>query len=243
MSYKYFIITLLATLAFTHIGYAKKQAPITQNTAIPVADKLFAQDNEEAVLPKNRKYVTIEEFQNFCQKTNGKINKIYLHWTAHNHKRVFRSYHINITGDGKIFLTCKNLAELKRHTWQRNANAVGVSLCSCLKAQITDKKANPPKIDFGPYPPTQAQINTMAKVVAIMSDTFNIPITKDNVMSHYEAAVLDKYTPWDNDPDYRWDFMMVIDPSLTDRPVPGGELIRTKANWYKTALTKFQMPK
>ena len=240
MNYKFCAVLAACSILFCNTALAKKDTK--KEPPKPAANTIFTAVNTEAAeaAKTKAKVVTCEELKEICDNTKGPIKKLYLHWTAHNHKMTFKAYHINITGDGQIVMTCNKLTDLKPHTWRRNTEAVGISMCAAKGSRLVNYKKKPFDIKWGKYPPTQAQINTMAKVVAILSDSFNIEINKKNVMTHYEAAIIDHYAPGDLDYDMRWDLSYIVDPELTDRLVPGGDVIRYKAMWYKLALKDFK---
>ena len=124
-----------------------------------------------------------------------------------------------------------SLTEVKAHTLGRNTGAVGVSLCCCGDASAT---ADGSRIDLGSEPPTAQQIESLAEVVAVLADEFDLPLDTDEyVMTHYEAAKRDGYAPG-QDSDCRWDLWFIPDyygaeGALTE----GGALIRGKAAWYQ----------
>ena len=60
-------------------------------------------------------------------------------------------------------------------------------------------------IDYGEEPPTRKQIETMAKIVALLCHELCLPLAEDTVMTHCEIAFVDGYGPGDGDPDMRWD--------------------------------------
>lgn len=168
-------------------------------------------------------------------KDYGRDVKIYLHWTAGRYDATFTDYHINITGNGTIYAMTQDFADTLAHTWKRNSGSIGVTLCCAYNA--TSSK-------LGSYPPTIAQINCMAQVCCVLADALNIPIDKQHIMTHGEAA--------DNEdglwahPMYgpkstceRWDLEYLGDdespkfnPEATDGS-RGGDVIRGKAIWYK----------
>ena len=154
---------------------------------------------------------------------NPNINKYYLHWTAGHYSQFFNDYHILIDYDGSIYASTNDLTELKYHTWRRNTNAVGIAMCCCYGA-LAHSGYN---TDFGAEPPTQAQIETMAKVVSVLCDDVN----SDTVMTHCEAALLDDYGPFSGDPETRWDLWYLKD--YDGQMKPGGDVIRGKAIWYQ----------
>ena len=165
----------------------------------------------------------------------GRDPKIYLHWTAGRYETDFPDYHICITGDGKLVLMA-DLIETLAHTWQRNTAAIGVALC-CAYGATTD--------DLGDYPPTVAQIEAMAQVIAVLADGLWLTIDRDWVMTHAEAAdnidgLLpegDEYGP--NADCERWDLQYLGTPDSPawttdyDDPRTGGNVLRGKANWYR----------
>lgn len=170
----------------------------------------------------------------------GRDPKIYLHWTAGRYETDFPDYHICITGDGKLVLMA-DLIETLAHTWQRNTAAIGVALC-CAYGATTD--------DLGDYPPTVAQIEAMAQVIAVLADGLWLTIDRDRVMTHAEAAdnidgLLpegDEYGP--NADCERWDLQYLGTPDSPawttdyDDPHTGGNVLRGKANWYRNEWRK-----
>jgi hypothetical protein len=149
------------------------------------------------------------------------IDKIYLHWSASRYDQVFNDYHINILGDGTVYFTTDNLAEVKSHTWHRNTGAIGITLACAYNASSPE--------NMGDYPPTPQQIETMAQVVAILCGILDIPITKENVMTHAEAADLDGYGP--ETTVERWDLWKLVDSDGVMKS--GGDVIRGKAIYYQ----------
>ncbi|MDR1702091.1 MAG: N-acetylmuramoyl-L-alanine amidase [Sporomusaceae bacterium] len=164
----------------------------------------------------------------YLKKAQGKnLNKVYLHWTAGRYTQVFPGYHICIKGDGEVWFSTDDLSELKDHTWRRNTRAIGIALCCALGAVAPH--------NFGRFPPTDAQIETLSEVVAIISRELDLPITIQNVMTHAEAA--DNSDGSYNHQPYgpkngceRWDLWYLKDFDGTWKN--GGEVIRGKANWY-----------
>ena len=89
-------------------------------------------------------------------QSQGREPKIYLHWTAGGYYSIFNDYHINITGDGAIYITSEDLSEVKNHTWRRNTGSIGIALCCCVGGGSTN---------LGSCPPTSAQIEAVAQVI------------------------------------------------------------------------------
>lgn len=175
---------------------------------------------------------SLDDVRRLAHNARGMIDHVYLHWTAGWYGQCYDSYHICIDKGGEIYLMCDNsLTEVKAHTWQRNTGAVGVSLCCCGDATAT---ADGSRIDLGSEPPTAQQIESMAEVVAVLADEFQLPLDTDEyVMTHYEAAKRDGYAPG-QDPDCRWDLWKIPDYyGAEGRLDDGGALIRGKAAWYQ----------
>lgn len=162
--------------------------------------------------------------------------KIYLHWTAGRYGQRFNDYHINIDQDGSLWVSTDDFSETLPHTWHRNTASVAVALCCGYGATSNG---------IGQYPPTAAQIEAMAQVIAVLTDGLWLTIDRDRVMTHSEAAdniddLLpegDEYGP--NADCERWDLQYLgthDSPAWTtdyDDPRTGGNVLRGKANWYR----------
>lgn len=161
-----------------------------------------------------------DELLSFAQNCKGQIDTIYLHWSAGYYDTQFSDYHININGDGDIYID-GNFTDHKNHTWHRNSNAIGIAVDAMVGADIDD---------FGECPVTKKQIEVMARIVAVLCKGLDLEINEDNVMTHAEAARLDGYGIDDSDPDLRWDLLKL---SVNEPDWSGGEILRGKANWYR----------
>ena len=93
-------------------------------------------------------------------------------------------------------------------------------------------------IDFGSEPPTETQIEVMAKLVAVLCDELHLPITYETVQTHCEAAFEDAYGPGDGDPDMRWDLWFLPKTNLYGELEQGGDLLRGKAQYYLKEMQK-----
>ncbi len=197
------------------------------------------------------KKVTLEDIRMMAEASRAQLwedarnmerdVKIYLHWTAGRYDQCFDDYHLNITGDGTIYASTDDLSETLAHTWHRNTGSVGVTLCCCYGADTAD---------LGNYPPTAAQIEAMAQVVAVLAKALWLTIDRDRIMTHAEAAdnvdgLLpegDEYGPRNGCE--RWDlqFLGTAESStfLTDYDDPrtGGNVMRGKALWYQKQWEK-----
>lgn len=165
----------------------------------------------------------------------GREPKIYLHWSAGHYFQKFDDYHVNITADGKLYLTTDDLSEVLAHTYHRNSGAVGISLCCCAGATTND---------LGDEPPTSQQIESIALAICAVADGLWLTIDKAHVMTHGEAA--DNEDGLEPHEAYgprttceRWDLEFLgtdespaFDPWATDGS-RGGDVLRGKANWYR----------
>lgn len=167
--------------------------------------------------------------------------KIYLHWTAGKYESCFSDYHINITGDGDIYVSTEDLSETLNHTWRRNSGSIGIALCCGYGAGSTS---------LGSCPPTAKQIEVMAQVIRVVADALWLTIDKGHVMTHGEAAnnedgdnsYHNPYAWWNDsygDGDTRGDLEYL---GTTESPCykpwakdgsRGGDVLRGKANWYR----------
>lgn len=110
-----------------------------------------------------------------------KIEKIYLHWSATGYDwKVPGHYHTVITGDGQAHRLTDYKTPLHEHTYARNHNAIAISL-ACMGSN------NP-----WDYPPTEAQIDSMAKECAKVALGLGWPADetglKKLIMTHAECA-------------------------------------------------------
>ena len=167
-------------------------------------------------------------------KSYGRDPKIYLHWTAGHYFQKFDDYHVNITADGKIYLTT-NLDVILPHTWKRNSGAVGIALDCAFEATTNN---------LGDEPPTSQQIESMAQVIWKVADALWLTIDKAHVMTHGEAAdnedgIAPHYQYGPKGSVERWDLEYLgTDESprynpWTEDGTRGGDVLRGKANWYR----------
>ena len=181
------------------------------------------------MLVDNPIQITLQELRALAAEAKGKVNKLILHWTAGRYNQVFDDYHLSIGPEGQLYQTCQSLGDHKSHTFNRNTGAVGIALCCCLDA-ICGR--TPKEMDFGPYPPTPLQLDSMARVVAVLCEALGLSISFDTVITHAEAAFMDGYGPGSSYPDIRWDLFVFRYPPLKEDLCYGGVTLRQMASWY-----------
>ncbi len=139
----------------------------------------------------------------------GRIEKLYLHWSAGDYQTVYPAYHFCIGLDSlsKPFVAQTsdlrlNMRDVRSdpdqpytaHTRGRNSYAAGLSVMCMRDAQPSD---------FGAYPLTKNLIDALAYVAARLAGYYGIPVEANGIMTHAEAAVLDGY--FGTAPEQRWD--------------------------------------
>ncbi len=172
--------------------------------------------------------ITHNELRPLAAAARGKIDCIYLHWTAGRYDQVFDDYHLSIGEHGEIYQTCRQLTEHKAHTYKRNSRSIGIALC-CAYGAILSCKWQPV---FAGFAPTALQVEQMAIVTAILCQELELEITFSTVKTHAEAALIDGYGPGQNDPDMRWDLLSLSGLPETRALRPGGSLLRERALVY-----------
>ena len=180
----------------------------------------------------NPPLISLRELVDLARPSKGQIHHIYLHWTAGRYEQFFDDYHLNIDGKGNVYQTCSQLTDLKAHTYKRNSGAIGIALCCALDASWTGEMP-----DFGTVPPTWEQLETLCRVVALLSLVLELPIDAETVMSHCEAASRDGYGPGSGDAETRWDLAYL--PNFRFKVMGsyrGGAFIRYYAENYRRLL-------
>ena len=165
---------------------------------------------------------------------DGDCPKLYLHWTAGHYGQYFDDYHLLIDEDGSVIATTDDLTEKLAHTYMRNTGSIGIAMCCCAFATTEV---------LGDEPPTDAMIDSMAQVIAVLCEELDIPCDMYYVMTHGEAADnVDGEEPCEpygcqNGTD-RWDLQFLgtnESPEYTtdhEDETTGGNVLRRKANEY-----------
>jgi hypothetical protein len=119
------------------------------------------------------------------------MKRIHVHWTAGGHRANstdLNAYHILIEGDGNVVRANKSIAanapgsgmSPASHTKNANTRAIGVSMCAMREARESP-------FFGGSHPLTRTQWDVMIKVVAILAKKYNIPVTRQTVLTHAEV--------------------------------------------------------
>lgn len=87
--------------------------------------------------------------------------------------------------------------------------------------------------DWGNYPPTPQQIMSMAYAVACICFHADLPINANTVMTHAEIAKIDNYGIDSDDPEKKWDLLVL--PGYQES---GGEVIRKFAKAYLAKMIR-----
>lgn len=87
--------------------------------------------------------------------------------------------------------------------------------------------------DWGNYPPTPQQIMSMAYAVACICFHADLPINANTVMTHAEIAKIDNYGIDSDDPEKKWDLLVL--PGYQES---GGEVIRKFAKQYLARMIR-----
>lgn len=173
--------------------------------------------------------VSLSYVKSIASQYRGRINNIYLHWTAGNYNQVFGDYHFCVTGEGGIEMMHQNLDAVLAHTWHRNTGNIGIALCCCYDAQIWADG----RFDLGSMPPTDVQIEATARLIATLANELGIPVIKDRIMTHAEVADIDGYGPayMGTSAFEKWDLWKLKDYDGVWKN--GGDVLRGKAIWFQ----------
>lgn len=173
----------------------------------------------------------------------GRIERIYTHWSAHDYRSVFPAYHYCVaTNDADEIVVVQtsdlrdNMREVRElperpytaHTRGRNSYAAGISIMAMEGSTPTD---------FGEYPLTEPLINALCLTAAHLAKFYNITIDADHVMSHAEAALRDGY--FGTGPEQRWDIARLRAEPRALVPADGttvGEELRSRMRTFLASL-------
>lgn len=93
-----------------------------------------------------------QELLEMAHRARGRIDTIYLHWTAGRYHQLFSDYHLLIKGNGALVASTPDFTDVLAHTWNRNTGSLGIALC-CAKDAVMYADGT---FDLGDYPPDSA---------------------------------------------------------------------------------------
>ena len=190
---------------------------------------IFVFYRKDNITMREERQITMDELLQLATEAAGLITRQYWHWTGGDYNTTHTDkYHIAIKGDGTMWTSCTSLTEKLNHTFMRNSNSVGINICACLDAVHQN--------NLGPYPPTEAQLNTLSQAAAAICINAGIPLDIQHCMTHAEAA--DNRDGWYAHEPYgpdttveRWDLDVLREG---EPPRSGGDSIRGNARYYAT---------
>ena len=159
------------------------------------------------------------------------MKRIIVHWTGSGYQpnnTDFEHYHYLINGQGLVIKgkykpednENVNDGKYAAHTGGGNTGSIGVAMCGMLNY-------SPAKgITSTNYPLTKVQCERCFKLIAELSKEYNIPITSQTVMTHYEFGIRNPKTSSAGKID------ITCLPSYTVASQNIGDFIRSKARWY-----------
>ena len=136
-------------------------------------------------------------------------------------------YHYLIDDEGKVYEgnfkpedneNC-NDGRYAAHTGGGNTGSIGISLCG-MCGFVNRKSA-------GTYPLTKVQCERAFKLIAELSKKYNIQITPQNVMTHYEFGLKHPNTTSAGKID-----IVYLPPYPEVEQSKIGDYIRSKSRWY-----------
>lgn len=119
--------------------------------------------------------------------------------------------------------------EYAAHTGGGNTGSIGVAICAMLAYR--DIK------HIGNYPIKPVQMEKCYELCAMLCNKYNIQISKNTVMTHYEFGRKNPHTTSRGKPDIMY---LSSNPSLPSGKI--GEFIRGKIEWYMRKQTHHPIP-
>lgn len=158
------------------------------------------------------------------------MKRIIIHWTAGTNQPNgvdYLHYHYLINGHGIVVKgkyipedneNCKD-GKYAQHTGGGNTGSIGVALCGMYGFKT-------PK-EIGKYPLTKAQCEATFKKCAELCKRYNIPVTPQTVMTHYEFGKANPKTSSAGKID-----IIYLPPYPEQTTDKVGNFIRNKVRWY-----------
>lgn len=159
------------------------------------------------------------------------MKRIIIHWTAGTYQpnnTDFEHYHYLIDGDGVVVkgkytpednLNC-NDGKYAAHTGGGNTGSIGVAMCGMSGYSPTKG------ISSTKYPLTKIQCERCFKLVAELCKKYNLQVTPQTVMTHYEFGKTHPNTSSAG----KIDITCLPEYLISSEKI--GEFIRNKVRWY-----------
>jgi hypothetical protein len=162
------------------------------------------------------------------------MKKIIVHWTAGTNQPCntdYEHYHYLVNGDGVVVKGKHEVTDNENcndgnyaaHCGGGNTGAIGISMCGMYG--FTNKN------NIGKYPLKQVQCERTFKLIAELAKKYNIAITPDTVMTHYEFGQKNPKTS-----SYGKIDIIYLPPYPSVLQSEVGNYIRNKAKWYYSKL-------
>lgn len=157
------------------------------------------------------------------------MKRIIWHWTAGGHTPNsvdLKAYHEVIDNNGRVHRgqspISANARPIKpnyaRHTARLNTDSIGISIASMAGA-----KERP--FNSGRFPVTPAQVDALVKRTAELCKEYNIPVTRETVLSHAEVPItLNIPQPG------KWDINWLPGMSSPTNPITVGDTLRARVS-------------
>lgn len=159
------------------------------------------------------------------------MKRIIIHWTAGTNQpnNVDKEhYHYLIDGDGKVYQgkykpedneNCSD-GRYAAHTGGGNTGSIGVSMCGMFTPAKSDLRQTK-------FPLTRKQCEACFKLCADLGKKYGIPITSQNIMTHYEFGKSHPQTSSAGKID-----IIYLPPYPEQTTDKIGDFIRNKIRWY-----------
>ena len=158
------------------------------------------------------------------------MKRIIIHWTAGSYSpnaTDLQHYHYLVDSVGVVHYgkykpeDNENCADGRyaQHTGGGNTGSIGVSMCGMCGFRSS--------ANLGKYPLTKKQCESTFKLCAELCKKYNIPVTKNNVMTHYEFGKANPKTSSAGKID-----IIYLPPYPEQTADKIGDFIRNKIRWY-----------
>ena len=163
------------------------------------------------------------------------MKRIIIHWTGGTNQpnnTDFEHYHFLVNSDGLVVkgkykpednLYCFD-GVYAQHTGGGNSGSIGVAMCGMFVPNKTP-------LQWTKYPLTKVQCERCFKLIAELAKEYDLKITPDTVITHYEFGIKHPNTSSAGKIDITW---LPPYPSLKANEI--GDFIRNKARWYYKTL-------